>query len=53
MYTLQYVQAYAAQLVNIWMVDLCKETNFWWCHRIVVREEELKFEDTSCSNQLS
>ena len=36
LYTLEDVQAYASQFVNIRVVDLCKESNFGRRHRVVV-----------------
>lgn len=47
-HTLQYVQAYAAQLVDVWMVDLGEEADFWWSHWVVVWKEELEAEGALC-----
>ena len=43
--TLQYVQADATQLVNVWVVDLGQEANLGRCHGIIIRKEELELED--------
>lgn len=43
--TLQDVQAYPAQLVDIWMIDLGEESNLRWCHRVVVWQEKLEPEN--------
>lgn len=43
--TFQYVQAYAAKLVDVWVVNFRKKPDFGWRHGIIVRKEELKFEN--------
>lgn len=49
--TLQNIQTDATQFVNVGMVDLGKESNLWWGHRIVVWEKELELEYTACGCQ--
>lgn len=43
--TLKNVQANPAQLVDIGMVDLGEESDLWWGHRVIVRQEKLKLEN--------
>ena len=43
--TFQNIQTDAAQLVDIWVVDLGKKSDLGRSHRIVVGEKELKLED--------
>ena len=45
--TLENVEADTTQFVNIWVIDLCEETNLRRGHRIIVRKKEFEFEDTS------
>jgi hypothetical protein len=51
--TLQNVQADAAELVDVWVVDLGKEADFGWCHGVVIRKEELELEGTACEMCIS
>lgn len=46
-HTFQHVQAYTAQLVNVWMVDFCKKPDFGRRHRIIIRKKKLEFENSS------
>ena len=48
-HTLQHVQAYPAQFVDVGVVDLSEESDLWRRHWIVVGEEEFKFEDATCN----
>lgn len=48
-HTLEHVETDTTKLVDVGMVDLCEEADLWWSHRIVVGEEELKLEDTTCN----
>lgn len=45
--TLQNVQAYPTELVNIRMVYFGQEANLWGSHGIVVREKKLELEDST------
>lgn len=47
------VEADAAELVNVWVVDLGEETNLGWGHWVVVWEEELEVEDATYCSQPS
>lgn len=49
--TLQHVQAYPAQAVDVWVVDLGQEANLGRRHRVVVREEQLQLEHAVYSGQ--
>ena len=40
--TLQDIQAYSAQSVNVGVVDLGQESYFRWSHGVVVGEEQLE-----------
>jgi len=44
---LENIQADTAELVNIWMVYLGKESDLWWCHRIVVWQKQFEIEYAS------
>ena len=46
--TFQHIQAYPAKLIYIRMVDLGEKSDFRGSHGIIVWEEELEFEDTTC-----
>ena len=46
---LEDVKADAAQFVNVGVVDLGEEAHLGWRHRIVLRQEELQFEDAAWS----
>ena len=41
---LEDVEANAAKLVNVWMVNLCAEKNLGWHHRVLLGQEELAVE---------
>lgn len=43
--TFQDIQTYTPKLVDIWVIYLRKESDLWWRHRVVVRKEELEFEN--------
>lgn len=45
--TFQHVKADAAELVDIWVVDLGEEANLGGRHRVVIGEEEFEVKDTS------
>lgn len=47
--TLQHVKADAAELVDIWVVDLGEKANLGGRHRIVIGEEEFEVKDTAWS----
>lgn len=47
--TLEDIEAYAAQLINVRMVNLREKSNLRWSHGVVVREEEFELEDTGWS----
>lgn len=34
------IKTNATELINIWMVDLGQEADFWWCHGVIIWEEE-------------
>jgi len=36
LHTFENVQTNSAELINIWVIDLCKESNLWRSHRIVI-----------------
>jgi hypothetical protein len=42
--TLQHIEAYAAEPVDVWVVDLGEKADFRWSHGIVVGEEEFELE---------
>lgn len=42
--TLQHIQTDAAQLINVWVIDLGEKSDFWRSHRVVVWQKELKLE---------
>lgn len=46
--TLEDVETDAAQAVDVGVVDLGQEADFWWGHGVVLWKEELKAEDASC-----
>lgn len=46
--TLENVKANAAQPVDVGVVDLGKKANLGRSHGVVVRQEELQLEDTTC-----
>lgn len=46
--TFQNIQTYTPKLINVGVIYLRKESDLWWCHRIVIREEELELEDAPC-----
>lgn len=46
-YTLEHIQTYPAQPVDIRMVDLGQESDFWRSHRVVIWEEEFELEYTA------
>lgn len=46
---LEHIQADTTELIDVWMVYLGKETDLWWCHWVVVWEEELEVEDATLS----
>jgi len=48
--TLQHIQTDAAELVNIGVVDPGEKADLWWCHRIIVREEEFQPENATFSS---
>ena len=43
----QHVEANAADLVDVGMIDFCKKTNFWGHHGVTVRQEEFEFEESA------
>mgnify|MGYP001585049193 CR=1 FL=1 len=45
--TLQYVKADAAELVDVWVVDLGEEADLWGGHWVVIWEEEFEVEDAT------
>lgn len=45
--TLQHVETYSPQFVNIRVIDLSKETYFGRGHRVVVWQKQFKFEDSA------
>ena len=47
MRTLENIQAYTAELVNVGMEDVGKEADLGRSHGVVVGEEELKLEDSA------
>ena len=46
-HTLEHIKTDTTELVDVGMVYLCKESNLWWGHRIVVRKKQLKLEDAA------
>ena len=44
--TFQYIQTYAAKLVDVWVVDFRKEPDFGWRHGVIIGKKELEFENT-------
>ena len=50
--TLQNIQAYAAELIDVGMIDLCQEADLWWCHGVIVWEEEFELEDATLCQPL-
>jgi hypothetical protein len=45
--TLQYVKADAAELVDVWVIDLREEADLWGGHWVVIWEEEFEVEDAA------
>mmetsp|Transcript_26594 Transcript_26594/g.67606 ORF Transcript_26594/g.67606 Transcript_26594/m.67606 type:complete len:200 (-) Transcript_26594:41-640(-) len=45
---LQDIQANAPKLVNVGVIHLRKKADLWWRHRVLLGQEELEFEDTTC-----
>lgn len=50
-HTLQHVQADAAQLVDVRVVDLGQESDLRRRHRVLVRQEELELEHAICADE--
>ena len=46
-FVFQNVEANSSNLVNVRMIDLSSEKNFWRNHRIFVWKEKLSIEETS------
>lgn len=50
--TLQDVQADSTEFVNVGVVDLGQESDLWRCHGVVVWQEELELEYSSCDGSV-
>ena len=46
-HTLQNIQTDATKLIDVWVEDLCEESNLGRRHRVVFREEEFELEDAA------
>ena len=49
-HTLENIQTDTAEFVYVWVVNLGEKPDLRRSHRIVIWQEQLKFEDTSCTN---
>jgi len=49
--TLENIQADPAQAVDVWVVNLGKESDLGGCHGVVIRQEQLELEDTAYSGE--
>lgn len=45
--TLENVETDTAELVYVGVIDLCKESDLWRGHGVVIRQEQLEFENPS------